>query len=220
MSHSWVLDADWLLTSLRTPLLSSLCVMLEGVSLIPGIMVPSSFPLLIPLSLSFPSPLLLAPRSPQNRGNPLPCSPTVAKSRQKPFSSYMRTHVTFCSSDCQSLSLSSLRVRLIPAHLLVSPQELLPWVAQSGCRIIAVFKVTIHASNSRDAEAQAGILGVQGQCLFFNDILKMLKYGMNGCMDRQMTAGENVTTERWFWKQIEPDSVHYPSLIPLPRRLV
>lgn len=34
MSHAWVLDADWLLTSLRTPLLSSLCVMLEGVSLI------------------------------------------------------------------------------------------------------------------------------------------------------------------------------------------
>lgn len=59
-----------------------------------------------------------------------------------------------------------------------------------------MFKVMIHVSNPRDAEAQAGILGVQGWNLFFNDIFKMFKYGMNGYMDRQMTAGEIVTTER------------------------
>lgn len=55
MSHSQVLDADWLLTGLRAPLINSLCAILEGVAPITAIMVPSSFPLLSPLSLSFQS---------------------------------------------------------------------------------------------------------------------------------------------------------------------
>lgn len=66
-----MLDADWLLTSLRTPLLSSLCVILQGVSHITGIMVPSSFPLLIPLSLSFPSHLVCKSQKSTEEGKPL-----------------------------------------------------------------------------------------------------------------------------------------------------
>lgn len=70
----------------------------------------------------------------------------------------MRTHVTFCSSDCQSLSYKRFEGEAHPCTFAGVTSGAHTLGGTECYRITAVFKVMIHVSDPRDAEAQAGIL--------------------------------------------------------------